>query len=194
MANAATKWLVVLAQTWATWARFPDPLGAFAHALMLRDPTARLGAGGGDEVRRHAFLAEVEWPLLQAKRLVAPFVPSAQLVYCKDEVPGHDEDAPGSAPEAPPIDGWEYTCSGAAYADELQPYHKWLLRSTFTISISHAPGYTDLALAIGPGLGDEERDHVINGEIYEFLRAGEPLVKALEATYANLQIEDVRKC
>ena len=82
----------------------------------------------------------------------------------------------------------------AAYADELQPYHKWLLRSTFTISISHAPGYADLALAIGPGLGDEERDHVINGEIYEFLRAGEPLVKALEATYANLQIADVRKC
>ena len=35
---------------------------------------------------------------------------------------------------------------------------------------------------------------MINGEIYEFLRAGEPLVKALEGTYANLQIEDVRKC
>lgn len=35
---------------------------------------------------------------------------------------------------------------------------------------------------------------MINGEIYEFLRAGEPLVKALEATYANLQIADVRKC
>ena len=81
----------------------------------------------------------------------------------------------------------------AAYADELEPYHNWLLRSTFNISISHAPGYTDLALAIGPGLGDAERDQVIDAEISELLRAGEPLVKALEATYAQLQMDDVRK-
>ena len=81
----------------------------------------------------------------------------------------------------------------AAYADELQPYHKWLLRQTFSISISHAPGYTDLALAVGPGLGDAERDQVIDGEISALLRAGEPLVQALQASYAQLQMNDVRK-
>jgi hypothetical protein len=81
----------------------------------------------------------------------------------------------------------------AAYADELQPYHKWLLRQTFSISISHAPGYTDLALAVGPGLGDAERDQVIDGEISALLRAGEPLVQALQASYAQLQMNDVRR-
>ena len=81
----------------------------------------------------------------------------------------------------------------AAYTDELQPYHKWLLRQTFSISISHAPGYTDFALAIGPGLGDAERDQVIDGEISALLRAGEPLVHALQASYAQLQMDDVRR-
>ena len=80
-----------------------------------------------------------------------------------------------------------------AYTDELQPYHKWLLRQTFSISISHAPGYTDFALAIGPGLGDAERDQVIDGEISALLRAGEPLVRALRASYAQLQMDDVRR-
>merc|ERR1719231_2253290 len=81
----------------------------------------------------------------------------------------------------------------SAYGDELQPYHKWLLRQTFHLTISQAPSYTELAYAAGPGLGDAERDQVLHEEIEALLRAGEPLVKALADAFEELELEDVRR-
>ena len=81
----------------------------------------------------------------------------------------------------------------SAYGDELQPYHKWLLRQTFHLTISQAPSYTELAYAAGPGLGDAERDQVLHEEIEALLRAGEQLVKALADAFEELELEDVRR-
>lgn len=44
--------------------------------LLTRDPTTRLGAqGDAKEIMQHPFFAEVDWPLLRARRVQPPFVP-----------------------------------------------------------------------------------------------------------------------
>ena len=65
-----------------------DNFASFLHALLERDAPSRLGAppSGVHAVQAHAFLREVEWDLLERKRLPAPFVPNRHLVYAKDEV------------------------------------------------------------------------------------------------------------
>lgn len=71
----------------------------------------RVGAAAGDASNSSRTRDSVPLSLnafrahhLQAKRLVAPFVPSAHLVYAKDEVPGHDE-ALNEPPQERPIEG-----------------------------------------------------------------------------------------
>jgi len=43
--------------------------------LLNRDPAQRLGANGADEIRKHAFFAEINWTKLMAKKYVPPFKP-----------------------------------------------------------------------------------------------------------------------
>lgn len=80
-----------------------------------------------------------------------------------------------------------------AYQEVLQPYHSWLLRQTFNLVTSQAPCYADFAISMGPGLGDAERDQVLAAETLVYMRAVEPLVRALTATFAKLQLEDQRR-
>ena len=75
----------------------------------------------------------------------------------------------------------------------LQPYHSWLLRQTFNLVTSQAPCYADFALSMGPGLGDAERDQVLAAEVLVYMRAAEPILRALRATFAKLELEDQRK-
>ena len=76
----------------------------------------------------------------------------------------------------------------------MPPPRRQDTRPSISLPLStQAPSYTDFALAIGPGLGDAERDQVLQDEIEALLRAGEPLVKALTEAFAELQLEDVRK-
>jgi serine/threonine protein kinase len=70
--------------------------------LLTRQELSRLGSapGGALSVKGHAFFRGVEWELLRAKRLPAPFLPDRNLVYCKDVI-GHsdaDEWRPGNGP------------------------------------------------------------------------------------------------
>ena len=44
--------------------------------LLVKDPRMRLGTGGGDDVMKHPWFADISWELLQQKRVIAPFIPS----------------------------------------------------------------------------------------------------------------------
>lgn len=61
--------------------RFPrDALSTegrnFVKGLLNRNPKHRLGANGdADELKNHAFFADVDWEALQQKRVVPPFKP-----------------------------------------------------------------------------------------------------------------------
>lgn len=81
----------------AAWG-LDEPLASLIGGLMQRDARARLGAAGGAaEVKRHPFFDGMEWELLRAEALPAPFLPDPMLVYAKDSVPPLSEDEPAEA-------------------------------------------------------------------------------------------------
>ncbi|KAM6903108.1 G protein-coupled receptor kinase 5 [Xenentodon cancila] len=60
--------------------------------LLTKDPKQRLGCGGsggsegneGNEVRSHVFFQQVNFRMLEAGLVEAPFKPDPRLVYCSD--------------------------------------------------------------------------------------------------------------
>jgi len=48
------------------------------------------------------------------------------------------------------------------------------LRQAFSVFCSAAPDYETLLRLIGPGLGDVEREAVVLGDIYHFVREATP--------------------
>ncbi|KAF9223204.1 Pkinase-domain-containing protein [Gyrodon lividus] len=64
---------------------FPPDISAEAKSVMTgllqRDPARRLGANGGEEIKRHPFFARyVDWNLLLQKKIQPPFKPSVESV------------------------------------------------------------------------------------------------------------------
>ncbi|KAL4258074.1 hypothetical protein AB1N83_011343 [Pleurotus pulmonarius] len=64
---------------------FPPDMPSEARSVMTgllqRDPTKRLGANGGEEIKRHPFFAKyIDWNRLMAKKIQPPFKPSVESV------------------------------------------------------------------------------------------------------------------
>ncbi|KAF8546863.1 Pkinase-domain-containing protein [Imleria badia] len=64
---------------------FPPDISGEAKSVMTgllqRDPTRRLGANGGEEIKRHPFFAKyVNWNQLLQKKIQPPFKPSVESV------------------------------------------------------------------------------------------------------------------
>lgn len=51
----------------------------FIQSLLNRNPTKRLGANGGNEVKAHPFFACVDWDLLYQRRVTPPFDPCRNM-------------------------------------------------------------------------------------------------------------------
>jgi serum/glucocorticoid-regulated kinase 2 len=64
---------------------FPDDMSDAACSLLTgllnRDPNARLGHRGTDEIRHHEFFKLIDWNKLMKKSVQPPFKPSVQNVY-----------------------------------------------------------------------------------------------------------------
>ena len=98
--------------------------------LLDRDATTRLASSA--QVNAHAFLGDnVEWPLLEAQLLPAPYTPDASLVYAKDHVPPlsfhNDDEIKRPASEVGmQLGEWEYsvTSDSAEFGLELAEYVK----------------------------------------------------------------------
>ncbi|KAF9042901.1 kinase-like domain-containing protein [Panaeolus papilionaceus] len=64
---------------------FPPDIPSEARSVMTgllqRDPSRRLGANGGEEIKRHPFFAKyIDWNKLLAKKIQPPFKPSVESV------------------------------------------------------------------------------------------------------------------
>ncbi|KAH6904302.1 AGC/Akt protein kinase [Coprinopsis sp. MPI-PUGE-AT-0042] len=65
--------------------QFPPDISAEAKSVMTgllnRNPAQRLGANGGEEIKRHPFFAKyIDWRLLLSKKIQPPFKPSVESV------------------------------------------------------------------------------------------------------------------
>jgi serine/threonine protein kinase len=100
----------------------------FLLRLVERDVSKRIS--NAPEARKQAFLADVEWELLEAQRLPAPYTPQPGIVYMPDTVEplnflgDEAEFTPQSVLEdrASKLDGWPYTVGDDAFAEELTAY------------------------------------------------------------------------
>jgi len=64
---------------------FPTDIPPEARSVMVsllnRDPSRRLGANGGEEIKRHPFFSKyIDWSRLLAKKIQPPFKPSVESV------------------------------------------------------------------------------------------------------------------
>jgi len=94
--------------------------------------------------------------------------------------------------------GTPLSCSSAAalqraYASVLEPYHGWLIRKTFSVVSSQAPGYEAMTRLLSPGVGDAERQSVVQSEMRAFIDAGRPVIKLLRELFAEMRLEDTRR-
>ena len=63
--------------------QFPPDMPAEAQSLITqllqRNPAQRLGANGGEEIKRHPFFSRhIDWARLSAKKIQPPFKPSVE--------------------------------------------------------------------------------------------------------------------
>ncbi|KAI0319989.1 AGC/Akt protein kinase [Amylostereum chailletii] len=59
----------------------PSEAQSVITALLQRDPARRLGANGGEEIKRHPFFARhIDWARLIQKKIQPPFKPSVESV------------------------------------------------------------------------------------------------------------------
>jgi len=59
----------------------PQEARSVMTGLLQRNPAHRLGANGGEEIKRHPFFAKyIDWHLLMAKKIQPPFKPSVESV------------------------------------------------------------------------------------------------------------------
>ncbi|XP_043928601.1 rhodopsin kinase GRK1-like [Protopterus annectens] len=65
---------------------FSDASKSFCEALLVKDPTKRLGFRNGncDDLRAHPFFNNINWRKLEAGILPPPFTPDSRTVYAKD--------------------------------------------------------------------------------------------------------------
>ncbi|TDL20580.1 Pkinase-domain-containing protein [Rickenella mellea] len=80
---------------------FPPDMSADAKSVMTgllqRDPNRRLGANGGEEIKRHPFFANwIDWNKLLAKKIQPPFKPSVESVL---DVANFDQEFTSEAPQ-----------------------------------------------------------------------------------------------
>ena len=99
----------------------PAPLQSLVSALCTVTPTARLGAGGLDEVKKHPYFAGFDWAALEAGTMAPKLVPDPNEI----NAPSRDEMRVLKAPEGVTWDeedqrafaSWDYV-GEASWEDE----------------------------------------------------------------------------
>ncbi|TFY78076.1 hypothetical protein EWM64_g5935 [Hericium alpestre] len=81
--------------------QFPPDMPAEAQSviaqLLQRDPSRRLGANGGEEIKRHPFFSRhIDWHRLMQKKIPPPFKPSVESVL---DVANFDQEFTSEAPQ-----------------------------------------------------------------------------------------------
>jgi len=106
--------------------------------LLVRDPSKRLGTGGTNEIKNHAFFRPVDWPALLEKKIPPPFKPPVKSTadvsnidptFLANNPP--PEGAEAGAAEPPPVvaannhlfEGFTYERSGVVFDNSVADRH-----------------------------------------------------------------------
>jgi hypothetical protein len=81
-----------------------------------------------------------------------------------------------------------------AYAAILEPYHGWLLKSTFNMVLSAVPSRDEFLNRLAPGVKPKQiRRTVCFSDIHECVPLMEEVVSTLQQLFEQLELEDKRK-
>ena len=73
------KQLIIAKQAKLNESDIPEGWGIqsmeFINSLLQRKPKKRLGYGGISEIKNHEWMKDIDWDLLERKKLEAPFIP-----------------------------------------------------------------------------------------------------------------------
>ncbi|XP_028274398.1 G protein-coupled receptor kinase 5-like isoform X2 [Parambassis ranga] len=64
--------------------KFSSEARDICRSLLTKDPQQRLGSSGGRAVQAHPFFKPINFRMLEAGLVEAPFKPDPRLVYCSD--------------------------------------------------------------------------------------------------------------
>ena len=96
-------------------------------ALLNRNPRSRLGAKGGDEVKRHAFFDDLDWEAMESHSVPPPFNPV--LGQNADEALNFEEDYKDIN-----IESMDASVNSRQETDEHYP--KWNFESNLTVEFA----------------------------------------------------------
>jgi len=81
-----------------------------------------------------------------------------------------------------------------AYACILEPFHGWMLKSTFNMVLSAVPSRDEFLARLAPGVEPMAlRRSVCFADIRECVPLMEEVVATLQALFEELDLEDLRK-
>ena len=112
---------------------------------------------------------------------------SAALDDCV-QVLDDEPDSPGGAFDDPVVEA-----ARDGYAKSVRPFHSWLMRKTVDFVISQLPSLEEAVVMMAPGLGDAEREDKVFSDMRRYVDEGRPVAAALDALFADLNLEDVRQ-
>jgi hypothetical protein len=79
-----------------------------------------------------------------------------------------------------------------AYAQELEPFHGWLLKKIFGKVVSNVPSKGDFENNVAPNISCN-RSEVVTKDLKYFVEKVGPVIKVWKQIFADLDLEDVRK-
>ena len=80
-----------------------------------------------------------------------------------------------------------------AYQLELEPFHNWLLKSTFAMALNGFPNREEIINRLGAHLPIEQRDSMLKHEVEQCLEMLHQVVHTMRSLFEELGLEDMRK-
>ena len=84
-------------------------------------------------------------------------------------------------------------CAIEAYQMELEPFHGWLLKSTFAVALNGFPNRDEIFVRIGAHLPEERREALLRVEVDECIGMLKQVVDSMRSLFEELGLEDMRK-
>ena len=80
-----------------------------------------------------------------------------------------------------------------AYQLELEPFHGWLLKSTFAMALNGFPHRTEIFERLGSHLPEENRDRLLQVEVEQCIEMLKQVVDSMRSLFEELGLENTRK-
>ena len=82
---------------------------------------------------------------------------------------------------------------GEAYRLELEPFHNWLLKQTFSMALTGFPARKEIFTRLGAHVQESDRDRIVPLELQQVLAQLHLVVESMRSLFEELDLEDMRK-